>query len=64
MLLITDYYVFGHFSACRSSGKAPIAKRDYNSAVTLKGWLTKQVNIDLDRKHSDSINAGADNSCS
>lgn len=28
----------------RSSGKAPVAKRDYNSAVTMKGWLYKQVN--------------------
>lgn len=26
----------------RSSGKAPVAKRDYNSAVTMKGWLYKQ----------------------
>jgi len=27
----------------RSSGKAPVAKRDYNSPVTLKGWLYRQV---------------------
>lgn len=27
-----------------SSGKAPIAKRDYNSPVTMKGWLYRQVN--------------------
>jgi len=27
-----------------SSGKGPVAKRDYNSAVTMKGWLYKQVN--------------------
>jgi len=28
----------------RSSGKAPVAKRDYNSTVSLKGWLYRQVN--------------------
>ena len=30
----------------RSSGKAPVAKRDYKSTVTLKGWLYKQVSAD------------------
>jgi len=27
----------------RSSGKAPVAKRDYNSPARLKGWLYRQV---------------------